>query len=81
MRFLDHFILDTTRTLELIILTTVASAIGFMVYIIFSKLLQIEEMEQFLSILKKFGSWKKILSQSEETLGATPNQTGFNSED
>ncbi|MGI5827850.1 MAG: murein biosynthesis integral membrane protein MurJ [Patescibacteria group bacterium] len=68
MRFLDQFVLDTTRTIQLIILTVVASGCGFMVYVVFSKIFQIEELEQFLSILKKFGAWKSILSESEEVL-------------
>ena len=71
MRFLDTYILDTTRTIELVILTVVTSGIGFSVYVIFSKILQIEEMDQFLAILKKFGSWKKILSESGEAVGET----------
>jgi putative peptidoglycan lipid II flippase len=73
MRLLDQFILDTTRTIQLIILILVASGIGFMVYLSFSKILQIEELDQFLGILKKFGSWRKILSQSDEVLSETPS--------
>jgi len=68
MRFLDQFVLDTTRTVQLVILTVVASGCGFMVYIIFSKIFQIEELEHFLQILHKFGSWKKVFSQTEEVL-------------
>ncbi|NMB56532.1 hypothetical protein GYA19_01165 [Candidatus Beckwithbacteria bacterium] len=68
MRFLDKFILDTTKTLDLIILTLVAGSCGFVVYLLFSKIFQIEELDQFLAIFKKFGSWKTILSQSEEVI-------------
>ena len=71
MRLLDQFVLDTTRTLQLIILTIVATGSGFVVYFIFSKLLEIEELDKLLHTLKRFGSWKKILSQSEEVLSDT----------
>ncbi len=68
MRFLDQFVLDTTRTIQLVMLTIVASGSGFMVYVVFSKLFQIEELDNFLAILKKFGAWKRVFSQTEEVL-------------
>lgn len=71
MRFLDQFVLDTTRTVQLIILTVVAGAIGLLVYLGFSILFQIKELGRFWQTLRQFGAWQKILAQSEEVLDAS----------
>ncbi|NMC35545.1 murein biosynthesis integral membrane protein MurJ [Candidatus Beckwithbacteria bacterium] len=68
MRLLDRFILDTTRTINLLVLTVVAGACGFIVYLVFSKILQIKELDQFLKIFEKFGAWRKVFDESEEVL-------------
>ncbi len=75
MQFLDKFILDTTRTIQLIMLTIVASGVGLMVYLGLSKLLEIQEFDRVIEILNKFGAWKKIFTETEEVLSnasATP---------
>lgn len=72
MRLLDQFVLDTTKTIDLIILTLIASISGLLVYIIFSKILRIEEFNHFLRIFEKFGSWRKVFTQSEEVLVQAP---------
>lgn len=68
MRFLDRYILDTTRTINLVILTIVVSLLGFVVYALLSKIFKIEELEVFWGLTKKIGKWRQILSQSEEIL-------------
>ncbi len=81
MQFLDKFILDTTKVIELIILTIVATASGFLVYLILSSILQIEELNKVLNIFKKFGAWKKILSESEESIGGVASTQLVGGED
>lgn len=71
MRFLDRFVLDTTRTIQLIILTMVAGGTGLGVYLFISKLLQIKELDYFLKTLQRFGAWRRILAESEEVLDAS----------
>jgi len=68
MRFLDRFILDTTRTINLIILTLAVSFLGLSVYLLFSYWLKIEELGRFLQLWHRFGAWRKILGRSEEYL-------------
>jgi len=68
MRLLDEFIFDTTRTLNLVILTVIVGLIGLSVYFIFSKLLRIQQLDAYLQLLSKIGNWHKVLSSSQETL-------------
>jgi len=71
MRVLDRYILDTTRTINLIILTILASSIGLGVYILCSLIFKIGELAVFVGLAKKIGQWRKILSESEEMIDST----------
>jgi len=68
MRILDRYVLNTSRVFDLILLTIVATAIGFGVYLLLTKLLKIEELNHFIGIFKRFGNWKKIFDESDEML-------------
>jgi putative peptidoglycan lipid II flippase len=68
MRFLDRFILDTTRTVNLIILTVIATLVGLLVYLGLAYFLKIEELAEFLSLLKRLGKWRQVLKESEEVI-------------
>jgi len=68
MRLLDQFVFDTTRTIPLVLLTFIASSVGFSVYLLFSFLFGIEELKDVLEIAKKLGNWRKILVQTDEVI-------------
>ncbi|MEK7513366.1 MAG: murein biosynthesis integral membrane protein MurJ [Patescibacteria group bacterium] len=53
LRLLDRYILNTTKTFDLIILSSVTVLIGLSVYVFLSKLLQIEELNGFLTLTKR----------------------------
>lgn len=72
MRFLDKFILDTTRTINLVILTIIATLSGMMVYFFLSYVLKIAELKSFVSLVKRLGRWQEVLKSSEELITA-PN--------
>jgi len=72
MRFLDRFILDTTRTINLVILTVIATVSGMLVYLTLSYLLKIAELKSFVNLVKRLGRWRQVLEESEEII-ATPN--------
>ncbi|MBU3957113.1 murein biosynthesis integral membrane protein MurJ [Patescibacteria group bacterium] len=72
MRFLDKFILDTTRTINLVILTIIATLSGMMVYFLLSYVLKIAELKSFVSLVKRLGRWQEVLKSSEELITA-PN--------
>lgn len=71
MRFLDRFVLDTTRTVQLVFLTIIAGGSGLGVYLLFSKLFNIKELSYFLKTMRRFGAWRRILAESEEVLDAS----------
>lgn len=54
MKLLDQLIFDTTRTINLIMLTAVATSIGLLVYIFISWVLALEEVAFFIVFAKKF---------------------------
>lgn len=67
-RLLDQLVFDTTRTLPLIILTSIVSGIGFVVYLFFCWLFKVEELSEVIQIVKKLGNWRKVLASSDEVL-------------
>lgn len=71
MRILDRFILDTTRTINLIVLTVIATLVGLGVYFSLSLILKIEELTVLVGLAKRIGQWRQILSQSEEMIDST----------
>ncbi len=74
MRLLDKYVFDTTRTLPLIGLTLIVSAVGFLVYLIFCKMLAIEELSDVTSLVKKLGNWRRILGETDEVIEPPLNE-------
>ncbi|MBW7955215.1 murein biosynthesis integral membrane protein MurJ [Patescibacteria group bacterium] len=72
-RILDELVFDTTRTIELILLTLSTGTIGMLVYIYFALLLDIRELYIITSLINKFGNWQKPLAKSEEVLVESPS--------
>jgi len=75
MRFLDKFILDTTRTINLIVLTIIATFSGMMVYLVLSYVLKIAELKSFISLAKRLGRWQEVLKKSEEMITTSDPQS------
>ncbi len=61
MRLLDKFVFDTTRTIPLIGLTLITSAIGLFAYLLFSYFFRVEELLSFKVLIKRLEDWKNIL--------------------
>lgn len=70
-RILDELVFNTSRTLELIILTLTTATIGMVVYLYFCILFEVKELQYFTALFNKFGKWKQPLSQSSEVLVET----------
>jgi len=68
MRLLDHYVLDTTRTIQLIALTIIVLIFGGSIYLLFAFLFKIDQLDNFIAVVKKFGQWRQVLSQSQEVL-------------
>jgi len=77
LKLLDIVIIDTTKTLGLLVLTGVVGVIGMTVYILIAKLLHVEELYIVKKLFGKMGLWKENLSKSGEaieTVGAATEQ-------
>jgi len=70
-RFFDQFVFDTTRTFPLILLTIIVSSMGLAVYLFFSFLFKISQLQQFLQLISRLGNWRHILSQTDEVISST----------
>ncbi len=69
IKLLDQLVFDTTRTLNLLALTSIASILGLSVYVFLTWLLDIKEAYYFFEVIKKFGYRNKILKNIGETIG------------
>lgn len=58
-RVLDNFVLDTSRTISLIILSGTVSILGILVYIFAGKLFHVNELEDYQRYLLKFTKYLK----------------------
>ncbi len=67
-KILDEVIFDTTRTIDLLALTISTSTIAILVYLYFSILFDIKELNYFNSLIAKFGKWRPVLKDSQEVL-------------
>ncbi|MCR4324631.1 MAG: murein biosynthesis integral membrane protein MurJ [Candidatus Curtissbacteria bacterium] len=67
MKLLDQLVFDTTRTFGLILLTGVASLVGLSVYIFFSWLLKVQEVQIFWGLGKKIVSFPNKLANPAPT--------------
>jgi putative peptidoglycan lipid II flippase len=67
-RIFDELIFDTSKTGELIALTVTTSTIGLLVYLYFSMLFDVEELQYFVNLINRFGSWQRPLAATEEVV-------------
>lgn len=68
VRYLDQTVLDTTRTVNLILLLLISGISGGSFYLLLASFLKVEEVKIFFSLMEKIGNWRKILAQSPEVI-------------
>lgn len=68
IKLLDQLVFDTTRTVNLFILTSIASGIGFGAYLFLTWLLDIEEFNTIIAAVRRFTFRNKIVSQIRELI-------------
>jgi putative peptidoglycan lipid II flippase len=71
IKLLDQLVFDTTKTINLILLTGISSSIGLLLYLFLTWLFDVKEATMFIMLFKKLGDWRQILQGSEETIDAT----------
>lgn len=70
IKALDQLVFDTTRTVNLLILTGLASIFGLIVYVILVWLLKVKELTTFVNLIRQIGRWQAKI-KSEEIIQET----------
>lgn len=68
IKLLDQLVFDTTRTINLILLTGIASLAGFLTYVFFTWIFRIQEASYVLAVLKRFSQGKSSLRDIKEII-------------
>lgn len=71
IKLLDQLVFDTTRTINLLMLTGISSVAGVSLYFFCTWLLNIREAHTYLMLIKKLGNWREVLYKNEEVIEAT----------
>ncbi len=71
IKLLDRLVFDTTKTINLLILTGISSLAGLSLYLFLTWLFDVKEASTFLLIFRRIGNWREILSGSEEAIDGT----------
>ncbi len=69
LKLLDQSVFDTTRTVNLILLTGISSLFGLSLYLFLTWFLDVKEAQAYMLMFNKVGNWKDILKKSQELLG------------
>ncbi len=75
MRFLDQFVFDTTRTINLLALTVIAGTLGMLTYIALTKLFNVKEIEILHKVLRKIKISKEKINVESINLAETEIET------
>lgn len=75
MKLLDQLVFDTTRTIGLILLTTIAAAVGLFVYVCLSWLFKVEQLPVFIKLAKRVLTWPAKLKTPPPTSIEAQSQT------
>ena len=65
IKLLDQVIFDTTRTINLIALTGIASAFAIAVYMLLVWFMKVRELNTYIELVRKIGSLQKLMKSEE----------------
>lgn len=68
IKLLDQLVFDTTRTINLILLTGISSIAGLSLYLFLTWLFNVREATTFLLMFRRIGNWREILGKSERVI-------------
>lgn len=69
IKLLDQLVFDTTRTINLILLTGISSFFGLSLYLFLTWFFDVKEAQAYVLMFKKAGNWQEVLKKSQELLG------------
>lgn len=70
IKLLDQLVFDTTKTINLLLLTGISSFFGLSLYLFLTWFLNVKEAIAFVLLFKKLGNWREILGKSDEVINA-----------
>lgn len=71
IKLLDQLVFDTTRTINLLLLTGISSTIGLAFYLFLTWLFNVKEAIAFILLFKKVGNWREVLHKSDEVIDSS----------
>ena len=66
IKLLDQLVFDTTRTINLLILTGISSFFGLTLYLFLTWFFNVKEAKTYVLVFKKIGNWRDVLGKSQE---------------
>jgi putative peptidoglycan lipid II flippase len=69
IKLLDQLVFDTTRTVNLIILTGISSFAGLSLYLFLTWFFDVKEAGMYVLSLRKIGNWREVTGKIEELIG------------
>ena len=65
IKLLDQLVFDTTRTINLLLLTGLSSIFALSVYIILVWFMKVRELTTYIDLLKRFGKFQTKIQSTE----------------
>lgn len=71
IKLLDKLVFDTTKTINLLMLTGISSGAGLGLYLLLTWVFNVKEAGTFLLMFKRLGNWHAILDETDEAIEGT----------
>ncbi|HSW87892.1 MAG TPA: murein biosynthesis integral membrane protein MurJ [Candidatus Saccharimonadales bacterium] len=71
IKLLDQLVFDTTKTVNLLILTGISSFAGLVLYMFLTWLFNVKEARSYILLFTKVGNWKDLLKKNKEPFEGT----------
>jgi putative peptidoglycan lipid II flippase len=72
LKLLDQYVFDTTKTINLLALTAIAGTLGIAVYLLFTKLFKVGEIQMFYKLLRRLNLMEQKDISSDATVETQP---------
>ncbi len=69
IKLLDQLVFDTTRTINLLILTSISSLAGLSLYLFLTWFFDVKEAKIYVLAIRKMGNWREVASKMDELIG------------
>ncbi len=71
IKLLDQLVFDTTKTINLLLLTGISSLAGIVIYVFLTWLFNVKEAFTYVVMFKKLGTWRDIMKKQSEIIENT----------